>query len=338
MGSKILRGLAISAIALLLLAGAVWLTPENPLGTKDRPQDESTQSAVMPSDGGSDSGSDTEQSSPPDATPEEEEDEQQAAPASDMTDPEQAARAFMQSYPGDVADLADPTFLASLDSVEADLVEQISNKRLEHVDQATDDMTEQHAYTVHGTHQGQDVQAYTIVVSRPSEPAEGGSAADNDLPYQVDSFDWSPHMLGDEDSPGPASGLVSPLTAKQRGDLITSTRTDVIAQVLTYDPDESEKERRARLDELMIEPTDVDPPMSRSNRYAMKVEITSQYYSTERGGPITIGYDGTWVDSYNDSRHGPWSLTATITRSEDGQLLVQSVDETTLQESHGVDE
>ncbi|ATG52062.1 hypothetical protein CFK38_11425 [Brachybacterium vulturis] len=288
----------------------------------------------MPSDGGSGS---PEQTSPPVAAPEEE-DEQQAAPVSDMTDPEQVARAFMQSYPGDVADLADPTFLASLDGVEVGLLNQISNMRLEHVDQATDDMTEQHAYTIHGTYQGQDIQAYTIVVSRPSEPIEGESADDNGLPYQVDSFDWSPFLLGDEDSPGPAAGLVSPLTAQQRGDLIAATRTGVIAQVLTYNPDESEKERQARLDELMLEPTDVQPPSSRSGRYAMKVEITSQYYSTERGGPITIGYDGTWVDPYNNSRHGPWSLTATIVRGEDDRLVVQSVEESNLDESDGAEQ
>ncbi|WP_157773472.1 hypothetical protein [Brachybacterium vulturis] len=334
MGSKRIRAVVIGTIALLILAGLVWLIPENPLGTEDRPQDESTESAVMPSDGGSGS---PEQTSPPVAAPEEE-DEQQAAPVSDMTDPEQVARAFMQSYPGDVADLADPTFLASLDGVEVGLLNQISNMRLEHVDQATDDMTEQHAYTIHGTYQGQDIQAYTIVVSRPSEPIEGESADDNGLPYQVDSFDWSPFLLGDEDSPGPAAGLVSPLTAQQRGDLIAATRTGVIAQVLTYNPDESEKERQARLDELMLEPTDVQPPSSRSGRYAMKVEITSQYYSTERGGPITIGYDGTWVDPYNNSRHGPWSLTATIVRGEDDRLVVQSVEESNLDESDGAEQ
>lgn len=333
MGSKLFRAVVIGTIALLVLAGLVWLIPENPLGTEDRPQDENTQSAVMPSDGGSDS----DQSSPPDATPAEE-DEQQAAPVSDMTDPEQAARAFMQSYPGDVADLADPTFLASLDGVEAELLDQISNMRLEHVDQATGDMTEQCAYTIHGTYQGQDIQAYTIVVARPSEPIEGESADDNNLPYQVDSFDWSPSLLGDDDSPGPAADLISPLTAQQRGDLITATRAGVIAQVLTYDPDESEKERQARLDELMLEPTDVQPPTSRSGRYAMKVEITSQYYSTERGGPITIGYDGTWVDPYNDSRHGAWSLTATIVRGENDQLVVKSVTETEPTESNRIDE
>lgn len=334
MGSKLIRAVVIGTIALLVLAGLVWLIPENPLGTEDRPQDESTQSAVMPSDSGSGS---PDQTSPPDAAPEEE-DEQPAAPVSDMTDPEQAARSFMQSYPGDVADLADPTFLASLDGVEADLLDQISNMRLEHVDQATDDMTEQYAYTIHGTYQGQDTQAYTIVVSRPSEPIEGEPGDGNDLPYQVDSFDWSPFLLGEEDSPGPAAGLISPLTAKQRGDLVTATRTGVIAQVLTYNPDESEKERQARLDELMVEPTNVQPPSSRSGRYAMKVEITSQYYSTERGGPITIGYDGTWVDPYNNSRHGALSLTATIARGEDGQLVVKSVTEAEPTASNLIDE
>lgn len=333
MGSKLIRAVVIGTIALLVLAGLVWLIPENPLGTEDRPQDENTQSAVMPSDGGSDS----DQGPPLDATPDEK-DEQPATPVSDMTDPEQAARAFMQSYPGDVADLTDPTFLASLDGVEADLLDQISNMRLEHVDQATDDMTEQYAYTIHGTYQGQDIQAYTIVVSRPSEPIEGESGDDNGLPYQVDSFDWSPSLLGDDDSPGPAADLTSPVTAQQRGDLITATRTGVIAQVLTYNPDESEKERQARLDELMVKPTNVQPPTSRSGRYAMKVEITSQYYSTERGRPISIGYDGTWVDPYNNSRHGALSLTATIVRGENDQLVVKSVTETEPTASNLIDE
>lgn len=337
MASRIVRGLALATIVVLIIAGAIWVLPEADQGIDDPPQDESTRSAVLPSDGGTHSGSDPGQTTSPETAPDGD-GEQQAAPTSDMTDPEQAARAFMQVYPGDVADLVDPTFLASLEGVEAELVDQISDKRLEHVDQATDDMVERHAYTVHGTYHGSEVQAYTVVVSRPSEPIEGESAGDNDLPYQVDSFDWSRQMLGDEDTPGPAADLVSPLTAQQRGDLITTTRTGVIAQVLAYDADESEKERQARLGELTVEPTEVDPPTSRSGRYAMKIEITSQYYSTERGGPITIGYHGTWVDPYNDSRHGPWSLTATIVRSEDGQLVVQSVGKTTFKQGDGADE
>lgn len=337
MASRIIRGLALATIVVLVIAGAIWVLPDADRESDDPPQDESTRSAGMPSDGGTGSGSAPEQTTSPESGPDGE-GEQQAAPTSDMTDPEQAARTFMQAYPGDVADLADPTFLASLEGVDAELVDQISDKRLEHVDQTTDDMTEQYAYTIHGTYQGSEVQAYTVVVSRPSEPAEGGPEAENDLPYQVDSFDWSPHMLGDEDTPGPAADLVSPLTAQQRGDLTTTTRTDAIAPVLTYDVDESGQERQSRLDENMVEPTDVEPLTSRSGRYAMTIEITSQYYSTERGGPITIGYDGTWVDPYNDSRHGAWSLTATITRGEDGKLVVQSVTETAPTESNRIDE
>lgn len=337
MASRIVRGLALATIVVLIIAGAVWMLSRVDRETDDPSQDESTRSAVMASDGGTGSGSDPGQTTSPESAPDGE-GEQQAAPASDMTDPKQAARAFMQAYPGDVADLVDPTFLASLEGVDAELVDQISDKHLEHVDQATDDMVERHAYTVHGTYHGSEVQAYTVVVSRPSEPAEGGPEAENDLPYQIDSFDWSRRMLGDEDTPGPAADLASPLTAQQRGDLTTTTRTDAIAPVLTYEADESGQERQARLDENMVEPTDVEPLTSRSGRYAMTIEITSQYYSTERGGPITIGYDGTWVDPYNDSRHGSWSLTATIVRGEDGQLIVQSVEESTLDESDGAEQ
>src|SRR5699024_11419453 len=116
----------------------------------------------------------------------------------------------------------------------------------------------------------------SIVVARPHLPEE-------DLDYDVHSFVWSPTMLGDEDDPGPAAGLVSPITPAQRGDLLYSTRENVITQVLTVNPEESDQERQERLDALMVEPTDVKALMSRSGRYGMRSEITSQFYATEPG-------------------------------------------------------
>src|SRR5699024_6872369 len=141
---------------------------------------------------------------------------------------------------------------------------------------------------------------------------------------KVHSFDWSPDMLGDDEDPGPTANLVSPLTAQQRGDLMSETRTNVIAQVLTVDPEESDEQRQARLDEIRVEPADVTPAMSRSGRYAMTVEILSQIYATEPGGPIMITYDGSWVDPYDAEHHGTWALTATIVRDDNGELVVQS--------------
>lgn len=66
--------------------------------------------------------------------------------------------------------------------------------------------------------------------------------------------------------------------------------------------------------------------MSRSGRYAMTTETLSQAYSTEPGGPITITYAGTWVDPYDPTYNGSWSLTATITRNDDGSFFVQGVE------------
>lgn len=323
-------------MAIALLAGAIWFIAS----LRDN-GDEGTGSpgvAVMPSDGG---GTDPDQPEDAEETQGGETDEEspsseasdQPEVTGDFTDPEQVALAFATTYPDDVQDICDPTFLASLDGVDASLLAEITDPRIKHVDQDDRDDTETHAFTIHGTYQGSEMQIYSIVVSRPAEAEEGGAEADNTFEFQIDSFDWSPDMLGDDDDPGPAADLVSPITAQQRGDLITTTRTDVIAEVLTYDPDESTEERQTRLDALMVEPTDVDPHTSRSGRYAMTTEITSQFYSTEPGadGPITISYDGTWVDPYNNSRHGPWSLTATITRDDSGEFVVQSVEETVLE-------
>src|SRR5699024_7369391 len=151
---------------------------------------------------------------------------------------------------------------------------EITDPRIEHVDQSTDCSYETHAFTIHGTYRGSDVQAYSVVVARPNLPEE-------DLDYDVHSFVWSPTMLGDEDDPGPAAGLVSPITPVQRGDLLRTTRENVITQVLTVNPEESDQDRRERLNALTVEPTEVKAPMSRSGRYGMRSEITSQFYSTD---------------------------------------------------------
>jgi hypothetical protein len=60
----------------------------------------------------------------------------------------------------------------------------------------------------------------------------------------------------------------------------------------------------------------------------MTTEILSQAYSTELGGPITITYAGTWVDPYDPTYNGSLSLTATITRDDDGRFTAHSVQET----------
>ena len=72
--------------------------------------------------------------------------------------------------------------------------------------------------------------------------------------------------------------------------------------------------------------------MSRSGRYGMRSEITSQFYATEpgSGGPIKIGYSGTWVDPYDPTNTGSWALTVTITRDEDGAFVVHSVADSQL--------
>lgn len=318
----------IGTLVVLVLAGVFWLIPGSGPRDEAPPQGEGTEIAVLPSDGGTDQ---TEQTDEPTGA----ETEDAPAPTGDHTDPEQVARAFMTTYPRDVQSLADPTFLASLDGVDAPLLEQVNDMTLEHVDHATGDPYERYAYTVSGTYQGQAVPVYTIVAARPAEPGEGGGAAENDLPFQVHSLNWAPDMLGDANGPGPAAGELSPITAEQRRDLISQTRTDVIDQFLTVDPAESAEQRQARLDELTVEPTTVTPPMSRSGRYAMTTEILSQAYSTEPGGPITITYTGTWVDPYNHTYNGSWSLTATITREDDGTFLVHSVYETAQIASNG---
>lgn len=322
MGTRTLRGFAIGTIVLLVLAAAIWLIPGLDRETGDPSQDGGTDVAVLPSDAESGRPAKTEASSPPPA------DKDAPKPTDDLTDPEQVARAFMSTYPGDVQSLSDPTFLASLDGVDAPLLELVTDISLEQADHASGDLYERYAYTVSGTYQGEEVPIYTIVVARPVEHSEGRSAAENDLPFQVHSFDWSPAMLGDEDAPGPVAGKPAPISAQQRRELISQTRTGVIAEVLSVDPDETTEQRKARMDEVMVEPTDVTPPMSRSGRYAMTTEILSQAYSTEPGGPISITYTGTWVDLYDPTYNGSWSLTATITRDNEDTFMVHGVEET----------
>src|SRR5699024_12007613 len=124
--------------------------------------------------------------------------------------------------------------------------------------------------TYHVPYLGSTVDANTFVLARPN-------LSDKYLDYDFLSFVWSPTMLGYEDGPGPAAGLVSPITPVQRGELLRTTRENVIAQVLTVNPEESDQERQARLAALMVEPTDVEALMSRSGRYGLRSEITSQF-------------------------------------------------------------
>lgn len=332
LGSKLIQRFVVGTIVLLALVTAFWLLPAPDQQSEEPSQIESTDVAVLPTDGGSDQPAKTEASSPPPA------DKDAPKPTDDLTDPEQIARAFMSTYPGDVQPLADPTFLASLDGVDAPLLEHVTDMSLKQADHASVDIYERYAYTVSGTYRGEEMPVYTIVIARAAEPGEGGSAVENDLPFQVHSFDWAPAMLGDEDAPGPAAGKLAPITAEQRGDLINQTRTDVITPILTVVPDESAERRQARLDELMVEPTDVTPPMSRSGRYAMTTEILSQAYSTEPGGAITITYTGTWVDLYDPTYNGSWSLTATITRDDEDTFMVHSVEETAPSGSNSNDD
>ncbi|GAA1491510.1 hypothetical protein [Brachybacterium sacelli] len=321
MGSKMIQGFVIGTIVLLVLTAAFWLIPRPDPETGEPSQDGSTDVAVLPSDGGSDQPVESDAPSPPTV-------EDTSESVGDRTEPEQVARAFVITYPGDIQSLADPTFLASLDRVDAPLLEQVTDLSVEQVDHASGDIYERYAFTVSGTYEGVEMQVYSIVVARPTEPAEGGGAADNTFEYKVHSFDWSPDMLGDDEDPGPAANLVSPLTAQQRGDLMSETRTNVIAQVLTVDPEESDEQRQARLDKIIVEPTSATPPMSRSGRYAMRTEIHSQVYATEPGGAIIISYNGSWVDPYDAEYHGTWALTATIVRDDNAELVVQSVEET----------
>lgn len=323
------RGTLLATVLLLaIVTGALWFT----LTRNDRHPEEETETgvAVLPSDEGS---GDTETSASTSTG-------QATTPATEQADtaPGQVAVAFMNTYPGDVAALVDPTFLASLDGVDATLLRNVTDLSLKQVDHASDEAYERYAYTVTGTYQGQQMPIYTIVVARPAEPSEGGGAAQNDLPFQVHSFDWAPTMLGDQDKPGPAANKVAPISAEERADLIGQARTDVITPILTVDLEESTAQRQARLDELTVEPTDVTPPMSRSGRYAMTTEIHSQAYSTEPGGPIAITYTGTWVDPYDLSNSGSWSLIATISRDEVGGFIVSSVEETAPAKNDGLDE
>lgn len=313
----------IAVIVIAVLASVCWFAFARDV---EQPQEEEPGVAVLPSDGGSDE----PQTDDPTPTA-----EQTRKVTDDVTGPQQVAVAFMDSYPDDVAGLSDPTFLASLDGVDASLLEQVNDLSVEQVDHTVDEFYERYAYTVSGTYEGQEVQVYTIVIARPADPAEGGATAENKLPYLVHSFNWAPDMLGDKENPGAAAGLLSPITAEGRGELMRQTRTDVVAQVLTVDLDESTNQRQTRLDALMVEPTYVTPPMSRSGRYAMTTEILSQTYTTEHGGPITLTYSGTWVDPYDPTNNGPWSLTATITRDKSGGFIVRSVEKTTPSEDYG---
>jgi len=326
--TSVWRTLLATVLVLAIVTGALWFS----LARDDSFPEEDTETgvAVLPSDQGVDG---TETSTP---TPT----GRATNPANEQADtaPEQVAVAFMDTYPGDVAALADPTFLASLDGVEATLLGQAADLSVTHVDHASDEAYERYAYTATGTYQGQQMPIYTIVVARPAEPGEGGGAAENDLPFKVHSFDWAPGMLGDEDKPGPAANQVAPIGAAERTELISHVRTDVIEPILTVDSEESTEQRQARLDELTIEPIVVTPPMSRSGRYAMTTEILTQSYSTEPGGPITITYTGTWVDPYDPSFNGSWSWTATIACSADGHFNVQSVEKTAPAAANGHDE
>ena len=325
--SKKLRWILAAALVIVVAVGGLYFAFGR--GGNAPEDEEQTAVATLPSDGGGEQ----QPTEEPTAEPTEEQ------PATgDFTDPAQLAVAFANTYPGDVDHLADPTFLASLDGTDASLLSQIDDPRVEQVDHDLGDVDERYAYTVFGTYLGSEVQAYSITLSRPAEPEEGGSEVDNDVEFRVDSFDWGPDLVGDEDSPGPAADLISPLTAQQRGDLMTETRQGAITQVLTYDPEESDEQRAERLSQYLAEPTDATPPMSRSGRYAMKVEILSQAYSTEPGKPITLEYTGTWVDPYDATNNGSWSLTATVARDDDGELSVQSVTETPPSEDNGNDE
>lgn len=331
MERKVVRGLTYGAVVLIVLAAVIWILPTPDRETDEPSLDPTTGVAVLPSDGGADAPVETAEPAAPEA-------QNASEPADDRTDAERVARKFMTTYPGNVRSLGDPTFLASLEGVDAALLDQVTDLTLERADQAVDEDYEQYAFTVSGTYRGERVPVYSIVVARPAEPGEGGSSAENDLSFQVQSFDWAPNMLDYENAPGSAIGKPAPLSAEQRSELITRTRTGVIAQVLTVDRNESTEQRQARLDELMVKPTDVNPPISRSGRYAMTTEILSQAYSTEPGGPITITYTGTWVDPYDPTYNGSWALTTTITRENSGKFIVLSVGETAPTESSNNEE
>src|SRR5699024_5787459 len=156
MSTPVRRIVIIAVLGLALLAGAAWAIFGLTSGGEEV---HGLGAAVMPSGGGetgpSDGGgpSDDASASPSD-------DADQIEVTGDYTDPEQVALAFATTYPGDVQDISDPTFAASLDGVDASLAGEITNPRIEHVDQDTDEMFETHAFTIHGTYRGRDVQAY----------------------------------------------------------------------------------------------------------------------------------------------------------------------------------
>ncbi|MCG7309691.1 hypothetical protein [Brachybacterium sp. ACRRE] len=310
-----------------LLGGVIWFAAAR--GGRDE-DPKPTGVAVMPSDQGGADPSDGGSSDQDDA------EEQTAKVTGDFTDPEQVATAFADSYPGNVKAISDATFQASLEGTDSSLAKKISNPRVEQDDHGTDDVYETYAYTVYGTYQGDEVPAYSITVARPVDAEEGD--ADNDTEYRVQSFDWSPKMLGDEDSPGPAADLISPISSQQRIDLATNVRKGALAQVLAYKDGESAKDRKERLADWILTPTKVKPEASPSGRYGYKPEILSQVYTTEDGGPITIGYTGRWIDPYDQGNTSAAAYTATIVRDKDGKYQVKSIEEMKIPKNDGGDE
>src|SRR5699024_4237943 len=124
MSSMVRRTIAIAVVAIALLAGAIWLIAS----LRDDGGEEDTSgrgAAVMPSDGG---GTDPDRA---EGTDEDHQEQDEASAASevseqpeitgDFTDPEQVPLALATTYPDDVGDISDPTFLTSLDGLESSL-------------------------------------------------------------------------------------------------------------------------------------------------------------------------------------------------------------------------
>src|SRR5690625_5230761 len=136
MSSMVRRTIAIAVVAIALLAGAIWLIAS----LRDDGGEEDTGSggvAVMPSDGG---GTDPDRA---EGTDEDHQEQDEASAASevseqpeitgDFTDPEQVALAFATTYPDDVGDISDPTFLASLDGGEISRLPDVADPQTEAV-------------------------------------------------------------------------------------------------------------------------------------------------------------------------------------------------------------
>ncbi|UQN30539.1 hypothetical protein [Brachybacterium kimchii] len=310
-----------------LLGGALWFALARGGNGQDDPKP--TGVAVLPSDQGGENPSDGG------ASDQGGEDEQ-PKPTGDFTDPEQVATAFADSYPGDVKAISDATFQASLKGTDSSLAKEISNPRVEQDDHGSDDIYETYAYTIYGTYKGEEIPAYSITVARPVDAEEGDE--ENDTEYRVQSFDWTPQMLGDEDSPGPAADVISPISSQQRIDLASNVRKGALAQTLVYKDGETAKERKDRLADWILTPTKVKPEASPSGRYGYKPEILSQVYTTEDGGPITIGYTGRWIDPYDQGNTSPADYTVTIVRDKNGKYQVKSIEETKVPKNDGGDE